>query len=166
MHLGLVIALLSEPAPPALHPPPEAPDPATAARAKALADEAYDHLRARRFEDAIAGFTASARLEWRRSNDCNIGAAWLGLDVPHRAWFYLERCRRDWDRPTADADPPPLPDAITARIHQLEAGPLAQGHRRVEGSSPPRATPPSNSTRSPPTSRCPRPSSRGSPTAR
>lgn len=113
--------------------PPAGPEALTEARSKALAIEANAHLLSGRFAEAIVGFKASSAIAWRRSNDCNLGAAYLGRGSPHRAWFFLERCRRRW----SEADPPggparAFPTKVARALTQLEAGALATGHQRIE----------------------------------
>lgn len=127
MPASLIAALLLALAAPT---PPTPADAATRARERAIA--AYRQLKAGDADGAIAGFKASSALAWRRSNDCNIGTAYLVDGRLHRAWFFLDRCRRRW----AEGDPPgeaprPLPLAIDAHLERLTAS-LAEGHRMVE----------------------------------
>lgn len=71
--------------------PAYADDPAEADRlvAEGVAlGEAGDYL------GAIERFAAAERAFSRPVHDCNVGLAWIGLDKPATAYFFIERCRR------------------------------------------------------------------------
>lgn len=52
-----------------------------------------------RYREAITRFHAADRLSRRPIHDCNIALAYIGLESLHRAWFFLDRCRREATEP-------------------------------------------------------------------
>ncbi|MCB9548091.1 MAG: hypothetical protein H6706_19930 [Myxococcales bacterium] len=94
-----------------------APDAAAADR---LAAEGVALGEAGQYRAAIDRFHAAERAAPRAIHDCNIALAWIGLESPHRAWFFLDRCRR---RATE-----PLPAWVEAQHRDLTARLDAGGH--------------------------------------
>ena len=65
------------------------------AQVDALVNEGVALGETGRYREAITRFHAADRLQRRPVHDCNIALAYIGLESLHRAWFYLDRCRRE-----------------------------------------------------------------------
>ncbi|MEZ4472808.1 MAG: hypothetical protein R3F60_18885 [bacterium] len=101
-------------------------DPGAADR---LAAEGIALGEAGRYREAIERFHAAERAEPRALHDCNIALAWIGLESPHRAWFFLDRCRQRASEP--------LPAWVETQHTALKARLDAGGHALLTVTSTP-----------------------------
>ena len=89
-------------------------------QADALVNEGVALGEAGRYREAITRFHDADRVLRRPIHDCNIALAYIGLESTHRAWFYLDRCRRE----ASEA----LPDWVETQYQSLMVRLGAGGH--------------------------------------